>query len=163
MQKEIKFKAQQTSGDIYSSFIVAIFLAVIGIACAILGLVMKVNVTTYIGLAILVVAAIMAIRGSIILIKCKHNTVEFYDTYLILKSGVFNTKEIQQPITKISRVSMTQSLGGKIWNYGNIHIDFVGKNDFQLGSVKNPKALKDYIENLIASTDYEKVTQVIAD
>jgi membrane protein YdbS with pleckstrin-like domain len=88
--------------------------------------------------------------------------VIFYKNYVIIKEGIFNTNEKQSPLTKIVGVSVTQSLNGKIFNYGDIYIDKVGSWDIDLNYIKNPQSLKKYLEQLMNDKDYlSSLVQVI--
>lgn len=67
------------------------------------------------------------------------------------RSGIFNTKSQKQIITKVLSVSETQSLGGKIFNYGTVCINLVGKNDFYIKDCKNHKKVVEFFEQMIAN------------
>ena len=80
----------------------------------------------------------------IIAIKCE--SFEFYSDHVIHKSGVLNKSENRKPFFQVNGVSFNQSLFGSIFNYGNLIVDGAGKWDFSLTGIKNPRALKAYLE-----------------
>ena len=75
----------------------------------------------------------------IISLKCE--SIEFYNDKVIVKRGVLNKKERKTAFVGINSVSLERTLWGRIFNYGNITIDNVGKWDINTQAVKNPKAV----------------------
>ena len=69
--------------------------------------------------------------------------VIFYDDKYVVKSGIINTHE--SVFKGVLTVSINQSLKGKMFNFGDVKIDVVGKNDITLCGVKDPEALKKYL------------------
>lgn len=90
-------------------------------------------------------------------VQPKAKTMTFSFKYIIStekiesRSGIFNTKSQKQIITKVLSVSETQSLGGKIFNYGTVCINLVGKNDFYIKDCKNHKKVVEFFEQMIAN------------
>lgn len=48
-------------------------------------------------------------------------------------------------------MSESQSLGRKIFNYGTVCINLVGKNDFYIKDCKNHKKVVEFFEQMIAN------------
>ena len=71
--------------------------------------------------------------------------VIFYDDKYVVKSGIINTHEDESVFKGVLTVSINQSLKGKMFNFGDVKIDVVGKNDITLCGVKDPEALKKYL------------------
>jgi len=97
------------------------------------------------------------------ILETKKQEIQFFDNKIVLKSGLFNTKEKQSALTKILSVSINRTFWGRIFNYGNLKLDVVGKGDLQFDFVKNPDELKKYIESIIAGTDYSQLKELIHD
>lgn len=72
--------------------------------------------------------------------------VIFYDDKYIVKSGIINTHEDESVFKGILAVSIDQSLKGKMFNFGDVKVDVVGANNITLCGVKDPKALKKYLQ-----------------
>ncbi len=79
------------------------------------------------------------------IIKRKCWNVEFYDTYVIIKSGVINRNESKSIFPKVTAVNTTVNIFG----YGDVHVDVIGKWDVSLNEVCDPKGLKNFLENHI--------------
>lgn len=73
--------------------------------------------------------------------------VIFYDDKYIVKSGIINTHEDESVFKGVLTVSINQSLKGKMFNFGDVKVDVVGKNNITLYGVKNPEALKKYLQS----------------
>lgn len=159
MNKEPKYVAKRTM--LSQRFVGSIFVAIVGIALAIaLAVITKsFGVASLVALGIAVIGALVALIEGLRRNACR---VEFYDNKYVIKSGLIAKQENQMAFTKIMSVSVDKSFLGAIFNYGNVKIDIVGKNDSILGGVKNPNGLKNYLENLIANPDTD-VKQVITD
>ena len=95
------------------------------------------------------------------IVSLKHQTTEFYDGYVIVKSGVFSINERKTVFPSILSVSVHQSLGGRICNFGDVHVDVVGKWDVNLNGVCNPLELRDYLEDKIANVN--EIRHVVVD
>ncbi len=78
-------------------------------------------------------------------ISAHHYLVEFYDSKYILKTGIFSTHEDETIFKGVLSVSVNQTMGGKILNYGTVKADVVGKHNLTLAGVKNPEDLKQYL------------------
>ena len=78
-------------------------------------------------------------------------SIEFYDNKIVVKSGVLNKKETQSVFAGVYSVSVSQSFVGRIFNYGNIQVDCPGEWDIDTAGVKEPSALKKYLENYITA------------
>ncbi len=85
------------------------------------------------------------------MIANSYKIMEFYDDKIIVRSGVLNKSENSCIFAGVLAVSVNQSLFGRIFNYGDLKIDVQGKWDIDTTGIKNPKALKEYLETRIAS------------
>ena len=73
--------------------------------------------------------------------------VIFYDDKYVMKSGVINTQEDESAFKGVLSVSVNQSLKGKMFNFGDVKIDVVGASNIFLTGVKDPEALKKYLQS----------------
>ena len=85
------------------------------------------------------------------ILSAKCYSIEFYDSKIVVKSGVLNKQENQSVFAGVYAVSMSQSLLGRIFGYGNIKVDCPGRWDIDTTGIKNPTALKKYLETHITS------------
>ena len=83
------------------------------------------------------------------IVIAKHEIVEFYDEHIIVKSGVLSKHERKTVFPSILSVSISQSFWGRIFGYGNLAVDVVGKWDISLSGIVNPTLVKDYIESRV--------------
>lgn len=80
------------------------------------------------------------------IIARKKEVIEFYDDKIVCKKGVFNKSETIAAFMGIYVVNVHQSIFGRIFNYGNVKVDAVGRWDINSNGIKNPKGLKAYLE-----------------
>ena len=85
------------------------------------------------------------------ILSAKSYSIEFYDNKIVVKSGVFSKQENQSVFGGVYSVSISQSFLGRIFNYGDVRVDCPGKWDVGTESIKDPSALKKYLENYITS------------
>lgn len=91
----------------------------------------------------------------------KSEKIEFFDKKVVTTSGILSKKEKNSVFTSVLSVSVEQSLWGRIFNYGNLSVDVVGKWDVDTKGVKNPKAVKEFLEQYIA--DGSSLRQIVTD
>ena len=88
-------------------------------------------------------------------VEAKCSYIEFYRDKIVTRHGAIDKKMRQSVFTPIVGVSVEQSLNGRIWNYGNVIIDKMGRGwDIDTTGIKNPEGLKRYLEGRISATDY---------
>lgn len=83
----------------------------------------------------------------------RHTRVEFYDGYAIEKSGIFSRHEKKTPFTKVVAVSVDQTFRGRIFHYGDVNIDVIGKWDIDMTGIANPEDLKEFLEEKMITAD----------
>ena len=83
------------------------------------------------------------------IIRNKKNKIEFYDKYVIEKSGILSKKEKKSTFAGVYSVSVEQSVWGRIFNYGNVKIDVVGRWDIDTNGISHPQEFKKYLEHYI--------------
>ena len=95
-------------------------------------------------------------------VKLRHEYVEFYNTYVVKKKGVFRKTEDKVMFPKVLSCSTDIPFWGRIFKYGDISIDAIGKWDVDLKGVKNPKYIKKYVENhFISAKEIRSMRQTI--
>lgn len=87
------------------------------------------------------------------IIFLKSESIEFYSDKVIVKSGILNKKERKSSFVGINSVSIIQSLWGRMFKYGDLRVDAVGKWDINTSGIKNPKAVVEYLETKIITKD----------
>ena len=92
------------------------------------------------------------------ILSAKCYSLEFYDEKMVLKSGVLNKDERQSVFMGVFSVSLSQSFFGRIFNYGDVSVDCPGPWDVDTVGIKNPVALKKYLESKITA---KGVTNII--
>lgn len=99
------------------------------------------------------------------LIKAIIKTVQFTHTELALtnkrlvgKVGVVNTDAMDSPLNKIQNVAVTQTLGGKIFNYSLITVT-TAAGSYKFGAIKNGNAFKNMITSQVDQFEEDRVKQ----
>lgn len=107
----------------------------------------------------LIVPLIMIIVDVIIL---RSQYVEFYDSFVIKKRGVFNKTEERCMFPKILSCNVYRSFWGRVFNYGDIQIDTIGKWDVDLHGIKRPLFVRKYLENhFISAKEIRAMRQTV--
>ena len=83
------------------------------------------------------------------IIVLKHERIEFYDDKIVVKSGVLSKNERKSIFAGVLSVSVNQSLWGRIFGYGDVIVDAMGKWDVNSEGICNPKELERYLETRI--------------
>ena len=82
------------------------------------------------------------------IINVMDESISFYSNKVVHRSGILAKHEKTTILTRVLSVSVHQSFWGRIFNYGTIKVDVVGKWDLNLRGVKNPMGAKEYLEKL---------------
>lgn len=94
------------------------------------------------------------------IISTKCYSIEFYDNKIVVKSGWLSTSEKQSVFKGVYSVSVSRSLKGRIFNYGNVSVDCPGYWDIDTNGIKDPNGLKAYLQEHITA---EGMTNIVAD
>ena len=84
------------------------------------------------------------------IINVKDDTISFYHNKVVHRSGILSKNEKTTILTRVLSVTVKQSFWGRIFNYGTIYVDVVGKWDINMTGVKNPMEAKRYLEKFVA-------------
>ncbi len=97
--------------------------------------------------------------------KAIATTITFLNTELAItnkrivgKVGVINTKSLDAPLNKIQNVAVSNGLGGKIFNYGNVKIT-TAAGSFDFAGIKNPDAFKGMIMAQIDQAEENRIKE----
>lgn len=145
------------SAFMYKKRFISIPVLLLSVMLIVFGVVMK-----GIFFAVLAIAGAVAAVGCILtlvltFVEAAKSRIEFYDNKIVEKGGLFSTHESQSAMTPILGVSVYQSFGGKIFGYGNLHVDKIGTWDIRSTYIKKPYEVKRFLEGLINQTDYDRV------
>lgn len=95
-------------------------------------------------------------------IKLRTQYVEFYDSFVIKKRGVFNKTEERCMFPKVLSCNVYRSFWGRVFNYGNIQVDVIGKWDVDLKGIKRPLYVRKYLENhFISAKEIRAMRQTV--
>ena len=83
------------------------------------------------------------------IVKAATYRLEFYRDRIIVRSGLIATKEKRIVLTPVMGVRVSYSLLGRLFNYGDVFIDTVGRWDIDTKSIKRPDELRAFLETLI--------------
>lgn len=94
------------------------------------------------------------------IIKYAKETVEIYEKHIIEKTGILSKNEKQITFAGVVSVSVNQSLFGRMFNYGNVTINIVGKDNLYIEGAKNPFELKKFLESKFIDSNNSSTTIV---
>ena len=96
------------------------------------------------------------------IIVLKSQYVEFYDSFVIKKKGVFNKTEERCMFPKVLSCNVYRSFWGRVFNYGDIQVDAIGKWDVDLTYIKKPKYIRKYLDNhFISAKEIRAMRQTV--
>lgn len=79
----------------------------------------------------------------------KNYRIEFYDDRIVTYNGLINIRKKQVVFMGVTGVSTSKSLMGRIFSYGDVSVDCVGKWDVDTYGIKYPDALESYLQSKI--------------
>ena len=85
------------------------------------------------------------------IINVKDDKIFFYNNKVVQTSGIFSRYERTNILTQVLSVTVKQTFRGRIFNYGNVYVDVVGKWDINMSGVKDPLKAKAYLERFVPS------------
>ena len=83
----------------------------------------------------------------------KHEVITFYEDKVVYEKGWLNKTKKNFAFTGVFNVNIKQTLGGRIFNYGHLSIDFVGKTDINTKYIKNPNQVVEYLETKLVKKE----------
>ena len=117
---------------------------------------------TGLAVAAFLIAAVAVLVIVLTVVEASRCEIRVYEKSIVTKKGLLNVRETRSVMTPIVGVSVEQSFNGKIFNYGNLVIDKVGKGwDIDSRYIKKPYEFKKFLDSLMENTDMDKVTMIM--
>ena len=92
------------------------------------------------------------------MVRASVEKTEFYDKKIIKKTGIISKNESNIMFKGVISVSINQGFSGRIFGFGDVHIDLVGKDNLYLEKVRKPYELKKFLETKIVDIDDSQTT-----
>jgi membrane protein YdbS with pleckstrin-like domain len=106
------------------------------------------------GLILLFIPFIIQI---VMIIEIRHDKIEFYDNRIVQKHGIITIHEKQSIFAGVYSVTVSQTLLGRIFNFGMIKVDCPGEWDIDTACISHPQRLKRYLEKRITVRGFARV------
>lgn len=117
---------------------------------------------TGLAIASFVIALIFVLVIVLTVVEASKSEIRIYEKSITTRRGLINVKETRSVMTPIVGVSVEQSFNGKLFNYGNVVIDKMGKGwDIDCTYIKKPEEFKNFLQTLMDSNDMNNVTMVM--
>ena len=94
------------------------------------------------------------------IIIAKHEIIEFYDDYIVEKSGVLARREKRMVFQGVVYTSISQRFWQRVFGYGDISIRSIGRLCINAKGIARPVDLKEFLEKHYLKT--EDVAKVLA-
>lgn len=101
---------------------------------------------------------IPTIKAIIATVQFNHVELAITNKRVVGKYGVVNTKALDAPLSKIQNVSVTQTFGGKIFNYSTVKIN-TAAGEYVFGAIKNADAFKGMLMAQIDQFEEDRLAQ----
>ena len=93
------------------------------------------------------------------ILKTNVEKVEFFDKKVTERIGLISKNEKETTFKGVVSVNVQQSFWGRIFNFGEVYVDLVGKNNLHLEKIAKPYELKKFLETKIVD---DSQTTIIA-
>ena len=93
------------------------------------------------------------------ILKTNVEKVEFFDKKVTERKGLISKNETETTFKGVVSVNVQQSFWGRIFNFGDVYVDLVGKNNLHLEKIAKPYELKKFLETKIVD---DSQTTIIA-
>ena len=93
------------------------------------------------------------------ILKTNVEKVEFFDKKVTERKGLISKNEKETTFKGVVSVNVQQSFWGRIFNFGDVYIDLVGKNNLVLEDIAKPYELKKFLETKLVD---DSQTTIIA-
>ena len=88
-----------------------------------------------------------------------NHILEFFDKKVTERTGLISKNEKETTFKGVVSVNIQQSFWGRIFNFGDVYIDLVGKNNLILEGIAKPYELKKFLETKLVD---DSQTTIIA-
>ena len=85
------------------------------------------------------------------LLRASAYSIEFYENRMVIKSGILAKNERQSVFSGVYSVSVSRTMMGMLFGYGDVSVDCPGRWDIDTRKIKNPTGLKLFLERHITS------------
>ncbi len=114
------------------------------------------------GVAAFVIALIFVLVIVLTVVEASRNEIRIYEKCIVTRKGLINVRETRAVLTPVVGVSVEQSFNGRIYNYGNVVIDKMGKGwDIDCTYIKKPEQFKNFLQSLMDKNDTSNITMVM--
>ena len=153
----IKYKARKTLIKVLFWGIISIVLFLAG-GVAVGYYLGEIDLTGKFNMIFLYPAALPFIITLIECLKLIFIKMDFYDEKVVVRKGILSRTENQQAFVGVSGIKITQSIFGRIFNYGTVCFLLTGHKKFSFVDIRKPKKLKEYLETKwVNTTDAKQV------
>lgn len=83
------------------------------------------------------------------ILKTNVEKVEFFDKKVTERNGLISKNEKETTFKGVVSVNVQQSFWGRLFNFGDVYVDLVGKNNLHLEKIAKPYELKKFLETKI--------------
>ena len=106
---------------------------------------------TILMIAICAIGAIPLLAIIIHIIILANIRIEFYETSIIVKKGVFNKTQNSAVFMGVMSANLKRSFWGGIFNFGDVIIKNLGKLNIDTTKIARPAALQEYLKTRFVS------------
>ena len=103
-----------------------------------------------------IVSCILIIPIIILVVRIlivKQERIYFYSDRIVVEQGLINRRQKKFAFTGVFSVEVNKTLFGRMFNYGHLNIDFVGKNDISTTYICEPDKVVRYLETKIVKKE----------
>lgn len=94
------------------------------------------------------------------ILKTNVEKVEFLDKKIKERKGLISKNEKDITFKGVVSVNVEQSFFGRLFNYGKVYIDLVGKDNVILENIAKPYELKKFLETKLVDLDNSQTTMI---
>jgi uncharacterized membrane protein YdbT with pleckstrin-like domain len=91
-------------------------------------------------------AALLALLGAIV--KRQSSDFAVTNKRVMMKTGIFSTRSVELLLSKIEAIAVNQTLGGRMWGYGNIVVTGSGGTEETFSSIQAPLEFRRAVQSV---------------
>ena len=91
-------------------------------------------------------AALLALLGA--LVKRQSSDFAVTNKRVMMKTGIFSTRSVELLLSKIEAIAVNQTLGGRMWGYGNIVVTGSGGTEETFSSIQAPLEFRRAVQSV---------------
>jgi uncharacterized membrane protein YdbT with pleckstrin-like domain len=89
---------------------------------------------------------VLALLGAII--KRQSSDFAVTNKRVMMKSGIFSTRSVELLLGKVEAIAVNQTLGGRMWGYGNIVVTGSGGTEETFSSIQAPLEFRRAVQSV---------------